>query len=93
MDVQQNILRKMLKKWQDVSTLTMREETDPSVSDDDVEILISFVRLYHGDPYEFDGQGGTLAHAYYPHSNRGLAIKVPFVLAISKENNVRSNLP
>ena len=70
-DVQRDILRKMIKKWADVSTLTVREETDPSVPNDDVEILISFVSGYHFDPYPFDGPGGTLAHAYYPHHNRG----------------------
>ena len=63
-------MRRMLSKWEAASTLTIRE-ADGSVSDDDVEILISFVRLYHNDPYPFDGPGGTLAHAYYPHNNRG----------------------
>lgn len=70
-DVQKGILRRMINKWAEVSQLTITEQTDPSVSDDDVEILIRFVRLYHGDPYSFDGPGGTLAHAYYPHNNRG----------------------
>lgn len=67
---QRDVIRKMLRKWEEASTLSLRE-ADPSLSDDQVEILISFVRRYHGDPYRFDGQGGTLAHAYYPHNNRG----------------------
>ncbi|KAM7448845.1 hypothetical protein ABFA07_003124 [Porites harrisoni] len=71
-DIQQNILRKMINKWAEVSTLTVRE-ADSSASDNDVDILISFVRGFHNDPYPFDGQGGTLAHAYYPHNNLGLS--------------------
>lgn len=70
-ETQKNILRKMIQKWAAVSTLTITEQNDPAVSDDDVDILIKFVRRYHGDPYAFDGQGGTLAHAYYPHNNKG----------------------
>lgn len=69
-DVQRNILRKMINKWAEVSTLNIREQTDPSVKDDDVDILIRFVRGFHNDPYPFDGPGGTLAHAYYPHNNK-----------------------
>ena len=60
----------MINKWAEVSTLTVRE-ADSSASDNDVDILISFVRGFHNDPYPFDGQGGTLAHAYYPHNNLG----------------------
>lgn len=69
-DVQRDILRRMIIKWAEVSPLTIRE-ADESLGDDDVDILISFVTKYHFDPYPFDGPGGTLAHAYYPHNNRG----------------------
>lgn len=70
LDTQRNIIRTMIQKWAAVSSLTITE-ADPAVDDKDVDILISFVRRYHGDPYPFDGQGGTLAHAYYPHNNKG----------------------
>ena len=60
----------MINKWAEVSMLTVRE-ADSSASDNDVDILISFVRSFHNDPYPFDGPGGTLAHAYYPHNNLG----------------------
>ena len=59
--------------WEEASTLTITEETDLTVRNDDVEILISFVNGYHFDSYPFDGSGGTLAHAYYPHNNEGVS--------------------
>ena len=59
--------------WERASTLTIKEETDPTVPDDNVDILISFVNGYHYDSYPFDGPGGTLAHAYYPHNNEGVS--------------------
>ena len=71
---QESILRKMIQKWADASALTIREQKlqdYPDVPDDKVDILIRFVRRYHGDPYAFDGTGGTLAHAYYPHNGKG----------------------
>ena len=68
---QKNVIRRMIHKWDEASSLTITEETDSSVSDDDVDILIRFVRGRHYDPYPFDGPGGTLAHAYYPHNNKG----------------------
>ena len=60
----------MINKWAEVSMLTVRE-ADSSTSDNDVDILISFVRGFHNDLYLFDGPGGTLARAYYPHNNLG----------------------
>ena len=52
--------------WQSASRLRFTE-----VNSDDADILVSFVTKTHGDGYPFDGKGGTLAHAFYPHNNEG----------------------
>ena len=63
---QREIFRGALNKWQEVSSLRITE-----VDSTDADILISFVTKDHGDGYPFDDQGGTLAHAFYPHNNLG----------------------
>eukprot|EP00795_Rhopilema_esculentum_P007741 gene7741-13574_t len=57
-----------LQKWSAVADIDFQETTLS-----DADILISFRRTTHDDPYPFDGRGGTLAHAYYPSTNQGLA--------------------
>ena len=68
-DDQRKIFKKAFDQWAAVTPLNIREAYDKK--DEDVDILISFVPGYHQDAYPFDGQGGTLAHAYYPHNNLG----------------------
>ena len=55
-------------KWQAVTNLDFYE-----IESGEADIMVSFVSGYHSDPYPFDGNGGTIAHAFYPHTNRGLS--------------------
>ena len=56
----------VLEKWSKVTNLDFVE-----TSSDDADIRITFASGYHQDPYQFDGRGGTLAHAFYPLDNKG----------------------
>ena len=60
-------MRKAFKKWSDVTNLNFKEITTGTP-----DIWVRFARGYHQDPYPFDGQGGTLAHAFYPMNNKGM---------------------
>lgn len=61
------ILSESLDVWARSSKLTF-QEVHPK---DDANIQVSFVRLHHGDGYDFDGPGNVLAHAFYPGGGRG----------------------
>uniref|UniRef100_A0A3Q4AFX9 Matrix metalloproteinase-9 n=1 Tax=Mola mola TaxID=94237 RepID=A0A3Q4AFX9_MOLML len=49
------------KVWSDVTPLTFTRLFDGTA-----DIMISFGKANHGDPYPFDGRDGLLAHAYPP---------------------------
>lgn len=63
-----NIMTYALKAWSDATPLQFRKV--PSESAGGVpaggDIRVSFARLLHDDGYPFDGEGGTLAHAFFP---------------------------
>ncbi|KAM9837712.1 matrix metalloproteinase-25 [Aulostomus maculatus] len=62
-----SILTQAFKAWSDAAPLTFRQL--PSSSRGAAtggDIKVSFPRLLHDDGYPFDGQGGTLAHAFFP---------------------------
>ena len=61
------IINFALGKWQAVTNVNFREVLSGSA-----DILVKFAPGAHGDPYAFDGRGGTLAHAYYPYRNYGI---------------------
>ncbi|XP_015414017.1 PREDICTED: matrix metalloproteinase-25 [Myotis davidii] len=65
------LMHHALAAWGIESGLKFREVR--SQGPPEADILIDFVRAYHQDSYPFDGQGGTLAHAFFPgeHSISG----------------------
>ena len=57
-------MKKAIELWSREIKIDFNE-----TSADNPDIWVKFVTRYHDDPYSFDGVGGTLAHAYYPHNN------------------------
>ena len=53
----------MLQIWGDISGLSF---TEVFSADEDADIIINFYYGEHGDNDAFDGEGGVLAHAYFP---------------------------
>ncbi|XP_053722589.1 matrix metalloproteinase-17 [Synchiropus splendidus] len=63
----QGLLTHALKAWSDAAPLSFRlVQPDSGVSSAGGDIRVSFSSLLHNDGYPFDGQGGTLAHAFFP---------------------------
>jgi len=58
-------IRKAFETWANGSKLRFIQTDTPNGGD----IRISFASLDHGCGYNFDGNGGILAHAFYPTSN------------------------
>lgn len=62
-----SILSHAFKAWSDAAPLNFRRvSTDNKGEAAGGDIRVSFNRLFHDDGYPFDGQGGTLAHAFFP---------------------------
>ncbi|XP_038056492.1 matrix metalloproteinase-17-like [Patiria miniata] len=59
-----NTIREAFKVWSDITPLSFHEITGANYAD----IYLKFAPYDHGDPFPFDGPGGTLAHAYPPLS-------------------------
>ncbi|XP_018559059.1 matrix metalloproteinase-15 [Lates calcarifer] len=67
-----NAIRKAFDVWRQVTPLTFEElpaENNVSLNGSQTQladILLLFASGFHGDMSLFDGEGGSLAHAYYP---------------------------
>ncbi|XP_072312248.1 matrix metalloproteinase-25 isoform X2 [Eucyclogobius newberryi] len=62
-----NILTYALKAWSDAAPLRFHRVPSESASlPAGGDIRVSFAKLLHDDGYPFDGEGGTLAHAFFP---------------------------
>ncbi|XP_034032826.1 matrix metalloproteinase-15-like [Thalassophryne amazonica] len=62
-------LRKAFDVWRQATPLTFEEkpaENTNSSHTEPVDILLLFASGFHGDMSLFDGEGGSLAHAFYP---------------------------
>lgn len=62
-----SILTHAFKAWSDAAPLNFhRLSSDRVGAAAGGDIRVSFNSLFHDDGYPFDGQGGTLAHAFFP---------------------------
>lgn len=72
-DLTYEAIRKAFDVWRRVTPLTFEElpAINNSSQSELADILLLFASGFHGDMSLFDGEGGSLAHAYYPGPGMG----------------------
>ncbi|XP_042157622.1 matrix metalloproteinase-16-like isoform X2 [Oncorhynchus tshawytscha] len=67
-------IRRAFEVWERVTPLSFEDVAFQDItnsSQDMLDIMLLFASGFHGDMSLFEGEGGSLAHAYYPWSGMG----------------------
>lgn len=72
-----------LEKWSKAADIDFRETPNAAIGS--AQIRVRFEEGTHSDQFPFDGPSGTLAHAFFPLNNRGIAESQFSVKCVKKD--------